>query len=81
MTTSVSFETMQAELARLKEENETLKKGSVVTLKVSTKGGISIYGLQRFPVTLYKGQWAKVFQMQDEINSFIETNLDSLEDK
>jgi len=64
---------LQAELERLKAENERLKaqQASRVSLKVSQKGGVSLYGLGRFPVTLYKEQWAKLLDMADEIRVFI----------
>ena len=64
---------LQAELERLKSENERLKaqQASRVSLKVSQKGGVSLYGLGRFPVTLYKEQWAKLLDMADEIRVFI----------
>ena len=67
---------LQAELARLRAENERLKGQSVrgVTLKVSTKGAVSVYGLGRFPVTLYKEQWTKLLDMADDIRSFIRDN-------
>lgn len=66
-------ENLQAEVERLRAENAELKsrgpKG--VSLKVSEKGGVSVYGLGRFPVTLYKEQWAKLLDMADEIRGFI----------
>ena len=67
---------MQAELERLKAENEALKnRGSKgVSMKVSEKGGVSIYGLGRFPVTLYKEQWVKLLDMADDIRGFIKEN-------
>ena len=66
-------ENLQAELERLRAENTALKsRGSRgVSLKVSEKGGVSVYGLGRFPVTLYKEQWAKLLDMADEIRGFI----------
>ena len=66
-------EDLRLELERLKAENERLKnqRGRSVTLKVSEKGGVSVYGLGRFPVTLYKEQWVKVLAMADEIRAFI----------
>ncbi len=69
-------EAMQAELERLKAENDALKKGGsrTMTLKVSEKGGVSVYGLGRFPVTLYKEQWLKLLGMADEIRAFIAEN-------
>ena len=66
-------EDLKAELDRLKEENERLKarQSRAVSLKVSEKGGLSVYGLGRFPVTLYKEQWGKLLEMADEIRGFI----------
>jgi hypothetical protein len=66
-------EDLKAELERLKTENERLKsqRGRSVSLKVSEKGGVSVYGLGRFPVTLYKEQWAKLLAITDEIRAFI----------
>ena len=66
-------EEMQAELARLQAENAALKsRGSRgVSLRVSEKGGVSVYGLGRFPVTLYKEQWQKLLDMSDEIRAFL----------
>jgi len=66
-------ENLRAEVERLKAENERLKtqRGRSTGLKVSEKGGVSVYGLGRFPVTLYKEQWAKLLGMADEIRAFI----------
>ena len=63
----------QSELERLRAENAALKaRGSKgVSLKVSEKGGVSVYGLGRFPVTLYKEQWAKLLDMADDIRAFM----------
>ncbi|OHD55144.1 MAG: hypothetical protein A2096_08050 [Spirochaetes bacterium GWF1_41_5] len=71
---------LKQELERLKAENEALKKtGSRGTsLKVSEKGAVSVYGLGKFPVTLYKEQWEKVLAMADEIKSFIAANESKL---
>ena len=64
------------ELARLRAENERLKRAQSrgITLKVSEKGGVSVYGLGRFPVTLYKEQWTKLLDIADEIRAFIADN-------
>jgi hypothetical protein len=64
---------LKAELERLKAENERLKsqRGRGASLKVSEKGGVSVYGLGRFPVTLYKEQWTKLLAMADEIRELI----------
>ena len=66
-------EDLKAELDRLRAENERLKNQRVRTtsLRVSEKGGVSVYGLGRFPVTLYKEQWTKLLAMADEIRAFI----------
>jgi hypothetical protein len=77
---------LQAELERLRAENAALKTRGAkgVTLKVSEKGGVSVYGLGRFPVTLYKEQWLKLLDMTDDIRTFIsvhESELKAKEDK
>ncbi len=79
----VSDEDIQAELQRLRAENELLKKSgrSKLAMKVSEKGALSVYGMGRFPVTLYKEQWIKLLDMGDEIRAFIEANKDSLKAK
>ena len=79
----MSNEDMEAELKRLREENEKLKKRTSkgVSIKVSEKGGVSVYGLGRFPVTLYQEQWTKLLDMADEIRAFIEENKDKLKVK
>ena len=76
-------EALQAELERLKKENATLKAQSSrgVSLKVSEKGGVSVYGLGRFPVTLYKEQWAKLLEMADDIRAFMKAHDSELKAK
>jgi len=71
------------ELERLRAENERLRKTASrgMTIKVSEKGAVSVYGLGRFPVTLYKEQWAKLLAMADEIREFIKENESSLKAK
>jgi hypothetical protein len=51
---------------------------SEMKLKVSEKGGVSLYGLGRFPVTLYKGQWEKLLGEVDNIRKFLEENADKV---
>jgi hypothetical protein len=70
---TMSDDDLRVELERLKAENERLKsqRGRTASLKVSEKGGVSVYGLGRFPVTLYKEQWTKLLAMADEIRAFI----------
>jgi hypothetical protein len=76
-------EDLRAELERLKAENERLKSQRTRSgsLKVSEKGGVSVYGLGRFPVTLYKEQWAKLLGMADEIRDFIKQHEAELKAK
>jgi hypothetical protein len=79
----MSEEEMKAELERLRKENASLKKGVAkgVSLKVSEKRGVSVYGLGRFPITLYQEQWLKLLDLSDEIRVFIEVNADKLKVK
>ena len=76
-------EDLKAELERLRTENERLKNraGRGTSLKVSEKGGVSVYGLGRFPVTLYKEQWAKLLAMADDIKAFIKEHDAELKTK
>jgi hypothetical protein len=80
---SVSDDDLRAELERLRKENESLKKGAArgVSLRVSEKGGVSVYGLGRFPITLYKEQWTKLLDMADQIRTFIVENDANLKTK
>ncbi len=77
-------EDLQKELARLRAENEALKAGrrvGTLTFRVSEKGAVSVYGLGRFPVTLYQEQWAKLLAAADEIRAFVDANRDRLKKK
>lgn len=68
---------IMAELNRLRQENAKLKdKTPSGGIKVSEKGGISVYGLARFPITMYEGQWAKLLAMSEELKTFIAANKD-----
>lgn len=79
----MSDEDLKAELERLRNENAALKKGAAtgISMKVSEKGALSIYGMGRFPVTLYKEQWLKLMDMSDQIRSFIAANDGKLKTK
>ncbi len=76
-------EDLKAELERLRNENAALKKGAStgISMKVSEKGALSIYGMGRFPVTLYKEQWLKLLEMADDIRAFIAANDGQLKTK
>jgi hypothetical protein len=76
-------EDMKAEIERLRAENENLKKPArgVLSLKVSEKGALSVYGMGRFPVTLYREQWERLLAMADQIKAFIQANDQTLKKK
>jgi hypothetical protein len=76
-------EELRSEIERLKAENESLKKPSrgQTSLKVSEKGALSVYGMGRFPVTLYREQWEKLLGMSDQIRQFIQENDSALKKK
>ena len=79
----MSDEELKAELDRLRSENAALKKGasSNIRMKVSEKGAVSVYGMGRFPVTLYKEQWLKLLGIADDIRAFIAANEAQLKAK
>jgi hypothetical protein len=79
----MSEEDLKAELERLRNENALLKKGAStgIRMKVSEKGAVSIYGMGRFPVTLYKEQWLKLLDMSSDIRNFIAENEALLKSK
>jgi hypothetical protein len=79
----MSTEDIQAELERLRAENESLKqkRNTSVSMKVSEKGAVSVYGLGRFPVTLYQEQWTKLLALAEEIKTFIAENKSKLKAK
>ena len=74
---------MKTELERLQAENAKLKsKNSAgLSLKVSEKGAVSLYGMGRFPVTLYKEQWLRILASAPEIETFIRENDSKLKTK
>lgn len=74
---------MMAEIARLKAENDKLVKAKTLTggIKVSPKGAVSVYGLGRFPITLYSSQWETLFTKVEDIKLFIVNNMGQLKVK
>jgi hypothetical protein len=79
----MSDEEIRAELERLRAENEALKRSSSkgLSMRVSEKGAVSVYGLGRFPVTLYKEQWLRLLDMSEDIRMFINQNEAQLKSK
>jgi hypothetical protein len=76
-------EDLRAEIERLRAENAALKRPErgKLSLKVSEKGALSVYGMGRFPVTLYQEQWLKLLGIADEIKAFIAANAERLKSK
>ena len=76
-------EDLKSEIERLRAENEALKRSSSkgLSLRVSEKGALSVYGLGRFPVTLYKEQWLRLLDMTEEVRTFIKQNEAQLKSK
>ena len=75
------IETLKAQNEALKARVEASKKPATITLRVSPKGAISVYGLGRYPCSLYQEQWLRLLDKGDEIRAFIKTNSDSLAKK
>lgn len=84
LITMASEEELQAEIERLRAENANLKKPAQrgqISMKVSEKGALSVYGLGRFPVTLYREQWEKLLGVSDQIREFIASHDSELKRK
>ena len=79
----MSNEDLKAELEQLRKENAALRNEltSAIRLKVSAKGAVSVYGLRRFPVTLFKEQWLKLLDRSTDIRTFIAANKAQLKSK
>jgi hypothetical protein len=80
---ATSMADLQAQLEALKEENAKLKEArhKSLSFKVSEKGALSVYGLGRFPVSLYRGQWERLIEVIPQIKAFIEANASTLTTK
>lgn len=85
MTTALTPEQMLAMITRLQQENAALKAQPArkITCKVSEKGGLSLYGLGRFPVTLYRTQWERLLAPDTvkQVKDFIAANASLLATK
>src|SRR5580765_7361769 len=73
-----TYEELKAKLSQLEKEVETKKRSGDLIFKVGEKGGVSVYGLGRFPVTLYYEQWNRLLGAADEIKQFMEDNKSKL---
>jgi hypothetical protein len=70
--TEPSYEELKARLADLEKQVDTKKKTGAMEFRVSEKGGVSVYGLGRFPVTLYYEQWTRLLDAAPDLKTFIE---------
>jgi hypothetical protein len=73
-----SYEELKAKLAQLEKEVEVKKRSGDLSFKIGEKGGLSVYGLGRFPVTLYYEQWNRLLGAAEDIKSFLEENKSKL---
>jgi hypothetical protein len=71
---------LMAQLEQLKAENQRLReaRNSKLSMKVSDKGALSVYGLGRFPVTLYRGQWERLIEIIPSLQAFMAENVSKL---
>ncbi len=72
-----TYEEMKARLAEL-EKQATTRRSGALEFRVSEKGGVSVYGLGRFPVTLYYEQWTRLLEQADQLRSFLAENKEKL---
>jgi hypothetical protein len=73
-----SYEELKARLAELEKQAETRKRTGAIEFRVSEKGGVSVYGLGRFPVTLYYEQWIRLLDSAEQLKGFLEENKPKL---
>lgn len=73
-----TYEELKAKLAQLEKEVTTRKRSGNLEFKVGEKGGVSVYGLGRFPVTLYYEQWNRLLDAANDIKQFMEENKSKL---
>ncbi len=73
-----TYEELKARLSQLEKQVETKKRSGAMEFRVSEKGGVSVYGLGRFPVTLYYEQWNRLLAAADELKVFLEENKSKL---
>jgi hypothetical protein len=71
-----SYEELKAKLAELEKKGG--KRGGSLEFRVGEKGGVSVYGLGRFPVTLYYEQWIRLLDQAENLRSFLEENKSKL---
>ena len=75
-----TYDELKAKIAELEKQTQGRKRGTI-EFKVSEKGGVSVYGLGRFPVTLYYEQWVRLLDHAEQIRAFLEENKSRLKMK
>jgi hypothetical protein len=73
-----SYDELKARLAELEKQADTKKRSGNLEMRVSEKGGVSVYGLGRFPVTLYYEQWKRLLALAPDLGTFLEENKSKL---
>jgi len=73
-----TYEELKAKVQELEKQAETKKRSGAMEFRVSEKGGVSVYGLGRFPVTLYYEQWSRLLDAVPELQKFLEENKSKL---
>jgi len=72
-----TYDELKARLAELEKQQGNRRTGSI-EFRVSEKGGVSVYGLGRFPVTLYYEQWTRLLDQADKLREFLDENKSRL---
>ncbi len=76
--TEPTYDELRARVAELEKQADSKKRAGAMEFRVSEKGGVSVYGLGRFPVTLYYEQWKRLLDAADDLKNFIEENKSKL---
>jgi hypothetical protein len=76
--TEPSYDELKSRLAELEKQVDSKKRSGAIEFRVSEKGGVSVYGLGRFPVTLYYEQWTRLLEAVPDLKTFIEENKSKL---
>ena len=71
--TEPTYEELKARLATLEKQADKKRSGTL-EFRVGEKGGVSVYGLGRFPVTLYYEQWIRLLEAVPQLRAFLEEN-------
>ncbi len=76
--TEPSYDELKNRLAELEKQVDAKKRSGAMEFRVSEKGGVSVYGLGRFPVTLYYEQWTRLLDAAPDLKTFLEENKSKL---